>query len=654
MRRGKPDFAVVLPPLPPLDAEQQALADEPIVFDLPARTDEPARVVASEAMVSRPRAAMRTLDMRPLALWQRTAEIAAVLQRADLRARELMAGSVYPLAAYDRFRRDNPVRPPPGRQPVAGGLVVIVDGSVAAPFLIRETLRSLQEQSVTDWSAIVVAPAAIRAHPVASFGDIDTRVRFVEAAEFAVQDAPCLLLSAGASLDQHALAWFAFAAQRTGAEAVFADHDHGVLDTDLGLLRADPWFYAALDRASLEWLPAPAAVWARAGLLAEAAAPTFDGSESWRRDLLAHAATAAHVPRLIATLLELPIAARGGREAAHDGAPGRLGPVAPLLGVPDAALSDERIAVVIPTRDGADLLERAVASLRRTARAPERLDIVVVDNRSTEPETAELLARLEAEGLARRHGFDRAFNWGLANNEGAAASDAPFLAFANNDIEMLSAGWDDVVIETLGAPGVGALGARLLYPDDTVQHGGIVFGMVPGHTEHEGRGIAASDPGPNRRLVTPRTVGAVTGAFLAMRRAEFDALGGIDTVMAVAHSDIDLCLRIRERGLTIRYEPRIEALHFESVTRGFNTTKIDVAWDESERSDLVARWGASMVEDVGVSPFWARSGDPFDGIREPSMVEIVRHIDRTGRSQPWKPSRTEEQGDAIWRAEALG
>ena len=652
MRRATPARLITLPPLPPLDAGDEIVPDAPLaVLTTVANEPEPAR--ATEAMLSQSRQAIRALDLRPLAMWERTAEIAALLKSADGRVRELTAGSVYPFAAYDRFRRDNAVRPPPGPVPSAGGATVIVDASVAAPFLLRETLRSLQEQTVEDWRALVIAPPAVRAHPVGSFGNIDPRVRFVDAAGFAPPPGPCVLLSAGVALDQHALAWLVFAAERTDAAAVIADHDHGVLDPDLGSLRADPWFFSAFDPASLDWLPAPAAVWVRS---AAAAVPVFDGSDAWRRGLLgAIEGAIAHVPRLIATTLELPINARNARETGQDTVAGRLGPVAPLIRIPDVPASDARIAVVMPTRDGADLLERAVASLRRTARAADRLDIVVVDNRSVEAETRELLARLAAEGVARTHPFDKPFNWGLVNNEGAASSDAPFLVFANNDIEMLSRGWDDQLIDTLSQERVGAVGARLLYPNGTVQHGGVVFGMVPGHTEHEGRGVPASDPGPNRRLVTPRTVGAVTGAFLGMTRERWAALGGIDVVMGVAHSDLDLCLRLRELGLTIRYEPRIEAIHFESVTRGFNSTKADVAWDESERTDLVERWGRdSMVEDIGVSPYWARSGNPFDMIREPSMVEVVRHIDRTGRAQPWQPTRAAAQRAAAWAAERLG
>lgn len=609
----------------------------------------------SEIMHAAARERMPDVDLRPKAMWTRLAAMAEALSEAAGAARTLAGGSAYPLAAYDRFRRDIPVRPPPGKAPRAGALTVIVDASIAAPFLIRETLRSLQEQSVQEWRAIVVAPERTRAHPVASFGDIDPRFVFVDPLNFkAPGEGRSLLVAAGVALDPEALAWLLFAADRTGAQVVFADHDHGVTDADLGPIRADPWLYAALDRAMLDWVPAPALVLADAALLAKVD-PVLDGGDAWRRSVLAASDGAApHVARLLATIVELPMTAREGRPANDDDLPGRLAAVAFTPVARATPERDDRIAVVIPTRDGADMLARAIESMRRTARSADRLDIVVVDNRSVESETAELLADLEARGAARRFAFDQAFNWGLASNEGARASDAPIIVFANNDLEMLGAGWDDKVADALADPTVGAVGARLLYPNRTIQHGGITFGMVPGHTEHEGRGVPATDPGPNQRLVVPRTLGGVTGAFMAVRRDAFEAVGGINTVMGVAHSDIDFCLRLRELGLTIRYLPTIEAIHYESVTRGFNSKKADVAWDEHERTDLVGRWGTSMVEDPGISPYWTRSGVPFETLREPSLVEIVRHIDRTAREFPWRPSRREAQEAAAWRPEALG
>jgi O-antigen biosynthesis protein len=347
----------------------------------------------------------------------------------------------------------------------------------------------------------------------------------------------------------------------------------------------------------------------------------------------------AGVPRVLATKVALPLAARGGTVgpedlAAQSVAPAREQSSPPQRGTP--------IAIVIPTRDSATLLMRAVDTLRATARDAARLDIIIVDNRSEAAETSVLLGQLQAEGVARMVPLDTPFNWSLASNVGAAASDAPVIAFVNNDIEMLSSGWDDALLEALDDERVGAVGARLLYPNRTIQHAGIAFGFGPTGAEHEGRGVPAAERGPSGRYVTSHDVAAVTGAFLCVRREHFERVGAFDAErLMVAHSDIDLCLRLREEGLVIRYCSAIEALHHEGATRGINQTREAIAWDESERADLIDRWGDALSEDPGVSPYWLRGDAPFELLREPSMREIIEHIDRSARADPWRPRRND-------------
>lgn len=643
---------IALPELPPLGTDAAAL---PEPAQPAAEPDRPMEPRVQESGPSEAPAPHQDLDIRAEAMWRRTADIARLLAGVGVDVRELTGGAVYPLAAYDRFRRDHQLRPPPLPVPDGQGVEVVVDATRSAPFLLRETLQSLRNQSHTAWHATVVGGPAIRAHPVASFANVDTRISFVDEQAFELRGAEwSLWLSAGTVLDPVGLHWLLFAGARCDAELVFADHDHGVSEVEEGQLRADPWLYGALDKAMIDMVPAPAAVLARRDLAARTPI-RFDGGEGSQRALIAAATgRAPHVPRLLATRLELPLTARAGRETSADAVAGRLAPAATPVRAALPPPRDERIAVVIPNRDAADLLARAVSTLRGKARLASRLDIVIVDNRTTDPAALELLGQLEGSGAARRHVFDQPFNWGLASNEGARASDAPVVIFANNDMEMLSTGWDDILLAALASPGVGAVGARLLYPHATVQHAGVVFGMNTNEGQHEGRHVAASEPGPNRRLVVPRSVAAVTGAFLGVTRDNFEAVGGIDTGMQVAHSDLDFCFNLRERGLTIRYEPGIELIHYESVTRGVNATKADIAFDESERAELIRRWGNTLNEDVGVSPYWARRGIGFDLLREPSMVEIVRHIDKTGRDHPWLPLRREAQEMAAWRPEALG
>lgn len=650
-KRRTPRRAMALPPLPPLP--EPRVAAPPIEAAAPAAAIEPVQQ-APAAEID----AGRMLDapaLSPGEQWERLAAAAAALDDAFGPARLLAAGGTYPRRAWDRFRRDHPLRPPPGPLPDASGTLVVVDASFAAPYLLRETLRSLQDQTANGWRCLVLAPAATRAHPVGSFADTDPRIAFADpampAAEALAGAARVLVAAVGARLDPNALAWLLFAAARTGGTA-FADHDRGVIVPGLGPVRDDPWLYWANDAAALPHLPAPALVLADAALAAETM--RVDGGEGWRRAILSRSAhRAAHVPRMLATMVELPLIARGGRPVPEDALAGHLSAAPFVAPSPEVPEDETPIAVIVPTRDGAAMLRRAVESMRATARRPERVAFLVVDNRSVEAETAALLAQWAEAGIARTIPFDRAFNWALINNHAAGETDAPVLVFANNDLEMTRRGWDDALLAAL-APGVGAVGARLLYPNRTIQHGGIVFGMGPGHPEHEGREVPAMEPGPGRRLVIPRTVAAVTGAFLGCRRGDFEAMGGFDAAtMFVGHSDIDFCLKLRETGLTIRYEPRIEAIHYESITRGRNETKAQVAWDEGERAELIDRWGVSLTVDPGVNPHWAKGGVPFEAYREPAMSEIVRHIDLTGRARPWQPTRRDEQEALAWRPEAI-
>lgn len=618
-----------------------------------ARIDPTLDVATRELIDMGARDAMPEIATRSTELWRRTTAIAELLAGGLGALRDGIGGTAYPLAAYDRFRREVAVRPPPGVLPASDDLLILIYSTVAAPFLLRDTLRSLQDQSVPGWRAIVIAPAALHDHPVGGFAVTDARVVFALPDAAVPEAAHTISIDAGTVLDREALAWLLFAAQRTGAPAVFADHDHGIVDPALRLVRADPFLWGAYDPLVAAALEPPAIV-----LATGAIPPGCPDGATLRRTIVAQTAAQGgvpHVARVLATRLDLPLIARAGRDSADDAIPGRLGAAPATVAAPRPPVpANGRIAIVIPTRDAGALLRVTIDSLRATARDPSRLDFVVVDNRTTDDLTLRLFADLTARGLARIVPFDAPFNWSLASNLGAAESDAPTILFANNDIEMRTIGWDDAAIAALEDDRVGAIGARLLYPDGRVQHAGMVCGFGPGGVEHEGRDRSSDDPGPMRRLLTTRTVAAVTGAFLGVRRADFDAIEGFDAgQLMIGHSDVDLCLRLRERGLLIRYCAEIEATHHEGATRGRNETRAAIAWDESERADLIARWGEALSIDAGVSPYWVPGGVPFDGLRDPPPSVILRHIDRTARPDPWRPARRDAHEAARWSPAAL-
>jgi GT2 family glycosyltransferase len=296
------------------------------------------------------------------------------------------------------------------------------------------------------------------------------------------------------------------------------------------------------------------------------------------------------------------------------------------------------IAVIIPTRDNGPDVVRFIDSLRTNASATDAFRVVIVDNGSREEKTKRILTELDARRGAQVLSFDEAFNWARLNNRAVQAVDAPLLVFANDDMLMLSEGWDERVRGLLERPEIGAVGARLLYEDDTVQHAGILFGWN-GSMIHDGLYQSRTDSGPACRWQVTRAIGAVTGAFLATRREVFLAQHGFDEVhLAVSYSDIDYGLKVRASGLKILWTPDITMYHSESKTRGFDHLDPEkAARDAAERSVMEARWGAAMLTDPSINPVWHMATLPFRLVSAPSQSRLWAHIERCAAPNPWLP-----------------
>ncbi len=216
--------------------------------------------------------------------------------------------------------------------------------------------------------------------------------------------------------------------------------------------------------------------------------------------------------------------------------------------------------------------------------------------------------------------------------------------FANDDMLMLSDGWDRQLRGLIERREIGAVGARLLYPDDTIQHAGILFDRQ-GLAIHEGRDEPVWRAGPCRRWQVSRTVGAVTGAFLAVRREVFAASEGFDEIgLPVGHSDIDFALKLRARGLKILWTPSITLRHYELKTRGLDHLDPEKrARNAAERKVIEQRWGAAMAVDPGVNPHWHTATPSFDLISAPPSARLWRHITLCAAANPWLPERGREQ-----------
>jgi glycosyltransferase involved in cell wall biosynthesis len=259
------------------------------------------------------------------------------------------------------------------------------------------------------------------------------------------------------------------------------------------------------------------------------------------------------------------------------------------------------VSIVIPTRDRQDLLSRCVGSI--LARTDYRnLEILIVDNGSTERETRDYLAAIARDARVRVLDYPHAFNFSLINNWAVERSNGSVLLFLNNDTEVIGAGWLRHLAANACRPEVGAVGAKLLYPTNRVQHGGVVLGMggVAGHFH---LGCRGGDPGYFGRAVLQQNLSAVTAACVAMRCAVFDEIGGFDGAnLRVAFNDVDLCLRIRECGYLIVWTPLALLYHHESASRGSDLLPERHAEFQREVGYMHKRWAATLGRDPYFNP----------------------------------------------------
>jgi GT2 family glycosyltransferase len=215
------------------------------------------------------------------------------------------------------------------------------------------------------------------------------------------------------------------------------------------------------------------------------------------------------------------------------------------------------------------LLRNCLRGLQRGSY--ERREIVLIDNGSTCARTLRYLDQVRAQPKFKVVPCPGPFNFSRLCNLGARQADGDFLLFLNNDVEVLTPDWLEQLLRLGNCPKVGVVGATLLYPDGTLQHAGI-FPSGGGRFCHVYRGHPHDDPGDNGELGQARTVPAVTGACLMIRRSLFMEMGGFDETLGLTHNDVDLCRRVRERGLKVAVSPHARLWHLESLSRGFSRT----------------------------------------------------------------------------------
>ena len=262
----------------------------------------------------------------------------------------------------------------------------------------------------------------------------------------------------------------------------------------------------------------------------------------------------------------------------------------------------KRVSIVMPTRDHGDDVDVCLRSIFAKSTYPD-FEVVLVDNGSRDPRSLRTFEAWRAREPDRFRvvPLDIPFNYSKLNNGGAHAAAGDYLLFLNNDTEIVSADWIEGMVEQAQRPSIGAVGALLLYADDTIQHAGVItrIGGVAGHSH---RFFPADAPGYYHVLHTVTNYSAVTAACLMVRRDVFEKVGGFDETLAVAFNDVDFCLKIREAGFNNIYLPHVVLYHFESKSRGLDDTPAKLKRSIGEQSIMQQRWNIAKVDDPFYSP----------------------------------------------------
>ncbi len=539
--------------------------------------------------------------------------------------------------------------------------VVLADAAAGDAGLaaLAATLRSLSSQAYGEWSVQARLPDAASleaARALPEVADPAGRVRLARQDQPAAGTAALptlvdadpaapaftLLLRAGDLLGADALLELACAlAADRHADFIYADE----LRADPGQGRRQPFFkpdwspdlLLAMNYVGRPWCAA-AGLLERAGLDLATLAAGSDYAAVLA--LSEHAARIVHVPRVLCdrqaaddtpaqeqAALAQALARRGDAGAAEPAAtPGTWRvrrPIArrtpPAIRRPRNTVAG-RVSIIIPTCAAGGLVRSAIKSIRATS-APalaggREVEIVILDNTPVRETRTRAWLRSQADVVIDMPG---AFNWSRFNNLGARAATGEFLLFLNDDVETRQPDWLEAMLEHAQRPEVGVVGARLLYPDGTVQHGGQY--LADSHARHAFRFAAASMPGPFGLAGVAREVVSVTGACQMVRARTFAQLGGFDEAHSVVNNDLDFCLRAWQAGLRVVFTPHASLTHHELASRA----ALQDSYDEAR---FATAWrNRFLAGDPYRSPRLAQDADHYGADPEPT---VLVHAGRRG------------------------
>ena len=267
---------------------------------------------------------------------------------------------------------------------------------------------------------------------------------------------------------------------------------------------------------------------------------------------------------------------------------------------------EPKVSIIIPTRDNVSFLKRCIESVERLT-TYRNYELLIIDNNSRDRATVEYLASLPHRVIP----FREAFNYSRINNFAVSQAEGEYILLLNDDTEVISGGWLEAMLEHAQRSEVGAVGAKLVYPDGRIQHAGVVLGAgspwEPGVATHSYQFYSSDSPGYAGTLTATTNYSAVTAACMLFRKSLFNELGGLEEEnLSVQFNDVDLCLRMRELGYYIVYTPYAELYHHESVSRGH------FSGYRTENLYMRERWSEVIDKDPYYNPNFSRGHGDFN------------------------------------------
>lgn len=281
------------------------------------------------------------------------------------------------------------------------------------------------------------------------------------------------------------------------------------------------------------------------------------------------------------------------------------------------------VSLIIPTRNAVQLVRQCIESIEAQTRYPA-YEILLVDNGSDDVEALTYFRTLqEQDPRVRVLRDDSPFNYAALNNMAVGHAHGELIALVNNDIEVINSDWLDELVGVALQPGVGAVGARLWYPDKTLQHGGVVLG-IGGVAGHAHKHLPEGGKGYFMRAVVAQSMSAVTAACLVVRKSIYLEVGGLDAQnLKVAFNDVDFCLRVLEAGYRNVWTPHAELFHHESATRGNDLSPEKKERFASEVRYMLKRWDGWLEDDPAYSPNLTLDYEDFSYAWPPRIPALV-------------------------------